>query len=66
MKTFCPNNPKHKLFVTTAHVVEEWLVNENGDWLETLQTTETAHGPSPENTWTCYMCGATAEFEPTY
>lgn len=61
MKAICPNNPNHKKFVTSAHVVEEWVVDESGNFVEVLSTLETAHGPNPDNLWFCYECGTDAE-----
>lgn len=52
-----------KKFVTVAHVVEEWVVNEYGDFEEKLETLETTHGPDPQNSWTCQECGAAALVE---
>jgi len=61
MKAICPNSFKHDRFITTAHVVEEWVVDENGNWCETLNTLETVSDPNPGNLWTCAVCGAQAE-----
>jgi hypothetical protein len=60
MKATCPNNPEHKRFVTTAHVMEDRVVNENGDFFESLGALETTHEPDPGNVWTCWKCGAEA------
>jgi hypothetical protein len=60
MKAECPNKCKVKRFVTTAHVVEDWEVDEEGNWESTLGNSETTHGPNPHNTWTCLECGAEA------
>lgn len=58
----CPKDPAHKRFVTSAHVVEDWVVDENGDFLEKAgDAIEVAAGPDPGNTWTCHECGAEAE-----
>ena len=57
----CPNNPSHKEFITSAHVVEDWKVDKHGHWLETIETTEVAHGPNYVNIWTCAECGTEAE-----
>lgn len=64
MKATCKNNCEKKLFVTTAHVVEEWVVDAKGNWVETVETLETAHGPDAGNTWTCYECGEVTEVTP--
>ena len=63
MKATCPNDPEHKQFVTTAHVTEEWIVDEHGEWVRTLQSLETAHGPDSGNIWTCFLCGTEAKVE---
>lgn len=60
MTITCPNNAKHNEFITTAHVVEEWIVNKKGDWQETITTLETANGPTKGNLFTCLECGAEA------
>lgn len=41
--------------------MEEWEVNEHGDWMQTLDTLETSFPPNPENTWTCRDCGEEAK-----
>lgn len=61
MKAICPNNPKHKSFKTTAHVVQTWLVDEEGVFIEEASTDEVTHPPHEDNIWTCYECGAEAK-----
>lgn len=61
MRAICPKDPNHKRFATVAHVMEEWEVNEHGDWMQTLDTLETSFPPNPENTWTCRDCGEEAK-----
>jgi len=61
MKATCPNNPNHKRFITVAHVSEDWIVDEEGNWLETLQSLETVAKPNPGNSWTCAECKAEAK-----
>lgn len=63
MKAVCPLNPDHKRFETTATEVRDWIVDENGDFLNDLENCrpEVLSGPDPENIWTCYECGAEAE-----
>lgn len=63
MKATCPNNPEHKEFLTVATVLEEWKVDERGEWLETCQTLDPVHRPDPGNVWTCCVCGEQAEVE---
>ena len=52
----CPNNPDHKRFSTTARVLEEWQVDEHGNFLASLGCLETVHGPNPGNLWYCCEC----------
>ena len=33
-KAVCPNNSEHKTFVTVAHVTEDWVVTELGEFVE--------------------------------
>lgn len=61
MHIVCPDNASHRKFITTAHVVEEWIVNERGDWQETTTTLETASGPTKGNLFTCLECGTEAK-----
>jgi hypothetical protein len=58
----CPKNPKHKRFVTVAHVTEDWIVDEHGNFLEEPANPDrqTVHGPQKGNTWSCVECGAEA------
>ncbi len=52
----CPKDPTHKRFLTTAHVMEEWVVDETGEFLEISKQLETDVGPDPENVWWCTVC----------
>lgn len=64
MKAICPNNIEHKQFVTTAHVCQDWVVDENGNFLEEENgCVEVTHGPDVDNIWTCKICGAEAVIE---
>lgn len=59
----CPQNPEHKRFVTVATVVEEWIVDEHGHFLDEFEggETQTLHGPDVDNNWMCAECGTRAE-----
>ena len=62
MKATCSKNPKHKEFVTTAHVMQDWKVDEEGNFLECMtECVQTDNGPDPDNIWTCAVCGSKAE-----
>lgn len=65
MKATCPKNPEHKKFITVAHVTEDWVVDENGDFVELYSGSETevVANPHPDNTWTCAECGAEAKVD---
>lgn len=62
----CPECGCEKFYVT-AHVVEEWLVDANGDYIDTHEScVDIAHYPDDEDIWTCSNCsheGAGSEFE---
>ena len=62
MKAKCPTDPSHKRFTTVTHVTEDWVVDENGEYVESADSGvgEVVHGPDPDNTWTCNECGAEA------
>lgn len=61
MKAVCPNNHEHKEFITVAHIAQDWVVDENGNFLEVAEEcTETVASPNRENTWVCKICGAEA------
>ena len=65
MKATCPNDPEHKRFTTMAHVSEEWIVDECGNFVEEGDPGcgEVVAGPHPHNTWQCVECGADALVE---
>lgn len=61
MKAVCPNNKEHKRFITVAHIAQDWVVDEYGNFLEVSEDcTETVAFPDSRNTWTCKECGAEA------
>lgn len=67
-KHICPNGcckkpGSKKLFVTVAHVAQDWLVDSYGNFVRCLDTAETTHEPDDGNIWTCYECGAEATIE---
>ncbi|MAG25952.1 hypothetical protein CMI47_10275 [Candidatus Pacearchaeota archaeon] len=61
-KAQCPNNPTHNRFYTTAHVQEEWEVDEFGNWIASSEAIQTTHGPDTGNSWICKKCGGEAYF----
>ena len=47
-----------KRFIVTAHVTEDWLVNENGNFLEVMNNcVEVTHHPDDDDVWECEKCG---------
>ena len=49
-------------FYVTAHVVQDWLVDCNGDYVETVDDCiEVAHYPKDDDIWTCKKCNYEAE-----
>lgn len=62
-KARCPKNPEHKRFVTVAHVAEDWVVDEDGNFIESLGSTDIVAEPCKGNTWTCRVCDTEAVVE---
>jgi hypothetical protein len=67
MKITCPKNPKHNRFSATAHVMQEWLVDETGEFVRVLNDClEVDSGPEVGNEFICTcktkgkVCGAEA------
>ena len=59
----CPKSPDHKEFSVMAHVTEEWRVDEQAHFLESLGVGEVVHEPAPDDCYTCMKCGAEAKGE---
>ena len=64
MKATCTQSPDHNVFYTTAHVVEEWKVDREGNFLSLNETVEVTHKPNRFNKWECAICGSLARVEP--
>jgi len=59
----CPKCGCEEFFVG-AHVVQEWKVDCNGDFMEvTEDCIEVAHFPDDEDLWYCASCGHSAAGE---
>ena len=62
----CPKC-RNKTFLVTAHIVQGWLVDENGEFMEVTEDCVcVSHHPDNEDIWTCEKCGYDAageEFE---
>ena len=62
-RAVCPNNPTHKKFHASAHVVQDWVVDEHGNFTKTLnECDQVLHFPDSEDIWTCDECGAEVKF----
>lgn len=47
-----------KRFYATAHIVEEWVVDADGEYLKTsAKCLEVTHYPDNEDLWICVDCG---------
>lgn len=57
----CPNDPNHKEFITTVHQVHDWVVDQQGNFIEDLGCSEVATFPDINNIWFCKQCGAIAK-----
>lgn len=62
VKAICPKNKEHDEFYTTAHVMQEWRVDNEGNFIEVVEDClQTTYGPNKDNTWLCAICGSVAE-----
>lgn len=57
----CPKNPTHRKFGATAHVTQDWIIDEDGYFLECVQEcVEVTHAPDKEDIVICSVCGVEA------
>lgn len=64
MKAVCPNNREHDRFITTAQVKQDWIVDENGNFIETSDNcSDILEHPTKYNIWICEECGVEANVE---
>lgn len=48
----------NKTFIVGAHVVQLWKVDENGEYIQTVEECDcVAHHPDNEDMWQCAECG---------
>ena len=60
MRRICPKCGC-KEFITTAHVMQEWKVDGEGNFIETVDSClQVDYYPDPDNIWTCCRCGSEA------
>lgn len=47
-----------KRFIVTAHVTQDWVVDEVGTWIATSEDcVEVTHKPDDDDVWNCANCG---------
>lgn len=63
MRAVCPEDKRHKTFITTAYVAQEWVVDDEGNCLETLDIVKTVDMPDSGRPWVCDICGCEANVE---
>lgn len=52
----------HDLFVVSAHVVQDWVVDDTGDFVSvSADCVEVTHRPDDSDIWECEHCGFSAE-----
>jgi len=57
----CPEGCTKNEFLATAHVTQEWLVDDVGNFIKAIDNCmEVTHRPSDEDIWSCSECGAVA------
>lgn len=58
----CPHNCENATFTTTAHIMQDWEVTAEGEFIGVAtDCLEVTHRPDNDNIWTCNGCGAEAE-----
>jgi len=60
---YCPERCEDGKFYFTAHVTQEWIIDEFGNFEESVVgAEEVTHGPTSTDYWSCTTCGAEAKF----
>jgi len=58
----CPNGCNTN-FIVTAHVTQDWKVNSEGFFVESINDcVEVTHKPNEDDVWVCDTCGAEGKF----
>ena len=61
MKLTCPKSKRHKRFAASAHIVQDWQVDSDCDFVKVLEDcTDVIHSPDKDDVITCLTCGADA------
>lgn len=54
MPRYCPNDPTHKQFLATVQITVEWIVDGDGDYIETnYDCMQDETNPNDDDEWTC-------------
>lgn len=57
----CPTDTTHDTFITSVHVVQDWLVDRDGDWIQDVNDcVDVIRSVSPDEVWVCAHCGEIA------
>lgn len=60
----CTSDFNHKKFIGTAHVTQDWELDENGNFNRAIQEcVEVTHSPDKNDVITCAICGSDAVWE---
>jgi len=52
----------HGLFVVTAHITQDWVVDDAGDFVGvSTDCVDVIHRPDDKDIWECEFCGFSAE-----
>ena len=57
MKLVCPKDSTHKRFSASAHVTEDWVVDEHGVWLENCDEPQQLVSGPHFDVSVCHECG---------
>ena len=62
-EAYCPEGCEAGKFYFTAHVTQEWVIDQCGNFEECVSgAEEVTHGPTSSEYWSCTTCGAQAKF----
>jgi hypothetical protein len=63
-KVTCPKSNRHKRFSVSAHVAQEWQVDEAAEFVKVLdECLDVTHRPQQGDRFVCMTCGAEAKVE---
>lgn len=61
LKATCPKSRKHKRFSVIAHVSQDWVVDEHGNFLKAENSCiDIIHAPAKDDLWVCMTCHSEA------